>query len=218
MAAIAHQQQIVDEPLDPDAGARAYGWFTAEAHDVLARAHAVCGHPPARELPVEVSLDQRAERALSEARTILQDLAAETDTAPTVFPPENFEMADEYDGSTFGAACRKADAKARTQPVSIEIKRTRQLLEDDTSLERAYSAINRRKGRVANSTIEALVFSLRDGVKVLEERDVRRRLSELTDDQFIEVGGRLRRLKPEIAVAWTAADVGALLQLREKLR
>jgi hypothetical protein len=127
-------------------------------------------------------------------------------------------MDDADDESTFAAACRKADAKARAQPISPDIKRRRELLEDDTSLDRAYSEINRSRSRAANSTVDALVSSLRSGISSLEDRDVRRRLSELNDDQFIEVGGRLRRLKPEIAVAWTADEVDTLLQLREKLR
>jgi hypothetical protein len=83
---------------------------------------------------------------------------------------------------------------------------------------RAYSQINSRKSRAVNSTVDALVFSLRSGVHELKDRDVKRRLSELNDDQFIEVGARLRRLKPEVAATWTADEVDALLQLRESLR
>jgi hypothetical protein len=127
-------------------------------------------------------------------------------------------MDDEYDESTFAAACRKADAKALAQPVPADIQRARRLLDDNISLERAWAETNSLKGRTANSTVEALMFSLRRGLGALEDRDVRRRLSELSDDQFIQVGGRLRRLKPEIAVAWTAHEIDILLQLREKLR
>lgn len=208
MAAIAHQ--LIDEPQDDPAKSA----MSEAAFEVILRAHAICGHPPARELPVEVDLEQRAERARSEAQAILEGLDAE---ATTVFPPENSEMSDEYDGSTFEAACRQADAKARTQPVSTEIKRVRQLLEDDIALERAYSQIN-RKGRAANSTVGALVFSLRSGVHELKDRDVRRRLSELSDEQAVEVGTRLQKLKPEIARPWSLDEVSTLFETRERLK
>jgi hypothetical protein len=210
MAAIAHQ---LIEPLDP-----AEAEMSEADFEIIQRAHAVCEHPPARELPVEIGLDQRAQQALSEARAVLQDLDAETETRPTVSPPETSEMDDEYNGSTFAAACRKADAKARAQLISPDIKRRRELLEDDTSLERAYSEINRSRSRAANSTVDALVFDLRRGVSALQEPDIRRRLAELSDEQVVEVGGRLRRLKPEIAGAWTTDQTAALLQLREQLR
>ena len=64
-------------------------------------------------------------------------------------------------------------------------------------------------------TIEALMFSLRERrTKALEEPDIKRRLSELSDEQLIEVGNRLQRLKPEIARKWTAEEVGILCQAR----
>jgi hypothetical protein len=210
MNALAHRH--VEEPLDP-----AEAEMSEAAFAVIQRAHEICGHPPARELTAEPDLEQRSEQALAEAQDILQRLDAETDA--TVFPLENSEMDEEYDdGSTFEGACRQADAKARAQSVPVEIQRARRLLEDRISLEGAYSQINSRKSRAVNSTVDALVFSLRSGVHELKDRDVKRRLSELNDDQFIEVGARLRRLKPEVAATWTADEVDALLQLRESLR
>lgn len=66
-------------------------------------------------------------------------------------------------------------------------------------------------------TVEALMHSLRTrGTKALSEPDTRRRLSELSDDQVIEVGNRLQRLKPEIARRWTSEEVGILFQARVK--
>jgi hypothetical protein len=56
------------------------------------------------------------------------------------------------------------------------------------------------------------------GTAALSERDVRRRLCALDDDQALEVAGRLQRLKPEIARAWAADEVAQLLDLRETLR
>jgi hypothetical protein len=74
---------------------------------------------------------------------------------------------------------------------------------------RAYGALQR--------TVEALVFGLRErGIKALEESATKRRLSEIGDDQVIEVGDRLQRLRPKIARAWTAAEVETLFQARIK--
>jgi len=64
-------------------------------------------------------------------------------------------------------------------------------------------------------TVEALMFSLRErGTRALEESDTRRRLFEVNDQQVIEVGDRLQKLKPETAQAWTAEEVKALLRAR----
>jgi hypothetical protein len=71
--------------------------------------------------------------------------------------------------------------------------------------------------RAAESTVEALMFSLQQrGFGALDEPDTRRRLSELDDEQVIEGGDRL--LKPKTAKAWTADEVQVLMRLREKLR
>jgi hypothetical protein len=64
-------------------------------------------------------------------------------------------------------------------------------------------------------TVEALMFSLRErGTKALEEPSTKRRLSELDDQQVIEVGDRLQKLKPEIARAWSSDEVKLFLQAR----
>jgi hypothetical protein len=66
-------------------------------------------------------------------------------------------------------------------------------------------------------TVETLMFGLRErGIKALEESATKRRLSEISDDQVIEVGDRLQRLRPKIARAWTAAEVETLFQARIK--
>jgi hypothetical protein len=204
-------RKIDDGPIDP-----AEGPMPDAAFEIIQRAHEICGHPPAVDRSAE--LEERAGRALAEARAILDGLGeVSVDETSMIFPAENFEMGD-YDGSTFAAACRKADAKARAQPVPADIQRTRRLLDDGISLDRAWAETNSLKGRAANSTLEALMFSLRSGVSALKEPDTRRRLAELSDEQVLEVGGRLQRLKPEIARAWTADELEALMQLRETLR
>ena len=66
-------------------------------------------------------------------------------------------------------------------------------------------------------TVEALMYSLRErGTKALEEASTRRRLSELSDQQVIEVGDRLQKLKSEIARAWSTEEVKLLLRARLK--
>lgn len=64
-------------------------------------------------------------------------------------------------------------------------------------------------------TVEGLMFSLRSrGTKALSEPDAKRRLSDLSDQQVIEVGNRLQRFKLKIARAWTEAEVKTLFQAR----
>jgi hypothetical protein len=66
-------------------------------------------------------------------------------------------------------------------------------------------------------TVEALMHSLRKrGTKAFEEPAARRRLFDLSDQQIVEVGNRLQRLRPEIARAWKAAEVEVLFQARLK--
>jgi hypothetical protein len=69
--------------------------------------------------------------------------------------------------------------------------------------------------RAPAATVEALVHSLRErGVWALTETAVKLRLAELTNDQLLEVAGRLQRLKPEIARAWTPDEVKQLFRSR----
>ena len=131
---------------------------------------------------------------------------------------------DEYEGlpPSFAKACRAADEKRRRQRVNPAIERARRLLESGTTLERVWQETNhpwRAEGRAAESTVEALMLGLRErGTAALREPKVRRRLSELSDEQVIEVGTRLRKLKPEIARPWTAEQVAILMQMREQLK
>jgi hypothetical protein len=68
------------------------------------------------------------------------------------------------------------------------------------------------------TVVEALMYSLRSrGTKALEEPATKRRLSELSDDQVIEVGNRLQRLKPHIAPGWSVQEVKMLFQKRTRL-
>jgi hypothetical protein len=70
----------------------------------------------------------------------------------------------------------------------------------------------RRRHGAPQPTVEALMYSLRTrGVKALEESSTRRRLSDLREQQLHEVCGRLQRLKPEIARAWTSDEITILV-------
>jgi hypothetical protein len=95
------------------------------------------------------------------------------------------------------------------------------LLDPSISLERAWNEMNSgavTEGRAAVSTVEALMFGLRArGAKALDETHTRQRLTQLDDDQALEIAGRLQRLKREIAPAWSADEVQQLLELRETL-
>jgi hypothetical protein len=191
-------------------------WDPDAAAHLFVAVRELCGVPPA--VP---ELSNNVATALQEAREMLERAgwyeAVETensaDSAGAWAAPSWRDAAAEY----LQALGNRASAVTHTPE---ELAKLRWLLADEVSLQRAHAEIaaHHTKGRAANSTVDALVFSLRSGVSAIADRDVRRRLSELSDDQFIEVGGRLRRLKPEIAIAWTADEVDTLLQLREKLR
>jgi hypothetical protein len=64
--------------------------------------------------------------------------------------------------STFAKACREADAKQSRKPVDPRIARARRLLDDDVSLERAWSEVNSSHD-VPLATIEAAEFLIRQG-------------------------------------------------------
>jgi transposase len=94
---------------------------------------------------------------------------------------------------SFCAACRDADR--------------RQL--------KAHFEGEKQRSGASQATVEALMWSLRErGTKALEEPGTKRRLSELNNQQVIEVGNRLQRLKPEIARAWSTTEVETLFQAR----
>jgi hypothetical protein len=116
---------------------------------------------------------------------------------------------------TFKEVCRDADRRKAHGPADDYIPHNW----SDLSIEPLIAHFDgaRRRSGAPHATVEALMFSLRErGTRALEERDAKRRLSELSDDQVIEVGNRLQRLRPEIARAWTAAEVKILFQARVK--
>jgi len=125
---------------------------------------------------------------------------------------------------SFCANCRDADRrKTRGQPPRyIEASRWQRAADhipidwESMSIEAlmAHFDRTRRAHGAPQRTVEALMFGLLErGIKALEESSTKRRLSELSDNQVIEVGNRLQRLKPEIA-RWTKEEVEILFQAR----
>jgi hypothetical protein len=93
------------------------------------------------------------------------------------------------------------------------LARLRKILNDSTSIEAAWHQLNRRDG-AASPVVGALMLGLRSrGLKALSEPAVKRRLSELSEAQVREVGGRLQRLKPEIARAWRREEIANLVSI-----
>ena len=103
------------------------------------------------------------------------------------------------------------EQEATHQLESAEILRARRLLDENVSLERAWSEMQASRGRAASSTVEALVFSLRAGGTALAFPDARRRLAELAEAQLHEVSARLQTFQPKIARAWTPVEVELLV-------
>jgi hypothetical protein len=98
------------------------------------------------------------------------------------------------------------------KPADPHLALLRQLMRENISLERAWRELNAAhfRGRAAQSTVEALMFSLRSGIRSLGQPETQRRISELSEEQLHEVGGRLQALK--IVKAWTAEDVERLVE------
>jgi hypothetical protein len=125
-----------------------------------------------------------------------------------------------WDSESWRSTAREYhNSRPKLSAMSTEVVRARRLLDDNVTLERAWHELNNIKGRATDFTVETLMFSLRErGARALDEPDTRRWLAELSDEQVIEVGIRLQRLKPEIARAWPADEIESLMQLREILR
>ena len=118
---------------------------------------------------------------------------------------------------TFAKLCREADARQRRKPVDAHVARLRKLMADDVSLERAWHELNERPQRAARSTVEALMYSLRNGVGALARPDTVHRLAELSDAQLREVAVRVQKFKPHIAPAWKPEEVAVLVAAGSKI-
>src|SRR5262249_42751000 len=111
------------------------------------------------------------------------------------FSPTGTDLA----GSSWRLAAEQYRRDRAGRPLIVEteperLKHLRDLLKDSTSFSAAYYNIARRDGGAPQTGVETLMFSLRErGTKALEEPATKRRLSERSDQQVIEVGNRLQR-------------------------
>jgi hypothetical protein len=122
-------------------------------------------------------------------------------------------VADDW---TFSHACDRADRRARRRREDPELARLRHMLEDDVSLDRAYAALNSDR-LMPEATIEALIYSCRQGPPALDQPDNVRRFGQLSERELREVYGRVQGLSLDLqhdgkpAVRWTAEQADALL-------
>src|SRR5262245_6738799 len=71
--------------------------------------------------------------------------------------------------------------------------------------------------RAASSTVDALMWSLRTRrTAALGETDTQHRITQLSEDQVVEVVDRLQKLKPHIAQPWSQQDIGELIIVRNR--
>jgi hypothetical protein len=59
----------------------------------------------------------------------------------------------------------------------------------------------------AQSTIDALMYSLRSGTAALSREDVRQRLAALDENQMRDVCPRLQKRNPNVAKSWTSDEI-----------
>jgi hypothetical protein len=128
--------------------------------------------------------------------------------------------ADAWDNPGWKEAARQYHETRGNRPPIVEteperLARLRRLLADNISLDRAWGELNQHQRVDApQTTVEALMFSLRRGVGALaDEPATQRRLSELSEEQVCEVYARVQKFKPRIAPAWSEPDADVLLVL-----
>jgi hypothetical protein len=71
---------------------------------------------------------------------------------------------------------------------------------------------NRRQQSAAQSTIDAVMFSLRGGTAVLLRDDVRRRLSIINEDQLREMIMLLQKRDGRIVPRWSDDEIEKLVE------
>jgi hypothetical protein len=198
----------------PDAG---LDWGTEEVAELLGRVRRLCG------VMVRPDFELNVATALQEAREVL----AREDEMAVEYEIE-IEDDDKPCGSWSSPSWREAAVAYQTArgdhilEVETEperLRRLRRLMEPGVTLERAWSDHPwRAEGRAAESIVEALMVRLRRGLEALEEPDTRRRLTELSDDQVLEVAARLQKLERKVARAWLPDEIERLIELRETFR
>ena len=124
----------------------------------------------------------------------------------------------DYDTGAFEREVERIATANKKRKGDPKLQRLRRLLENNVSIERAWHELNTIRSRAAASTVEALMLDLRErGAAALAEPKVIERLAQLDDRQVTEVTGRLQRLKPEIAHAWSDDEIVALITVKSTL-
>jgi hypothetical protein len=107
----------------------------------------------------------------------------------------------------------------RQKPVSVSDRPRddREVLFDETlSLDGAMSIVAGRQLRgnpAANSTVDALMYSLRSGVNALARNDVQQRIAMLDERQMHACCKELQHRNPDIAKSWTKDEIEKLVAL-----
>jgi hypothetical protein len=107
----------------------------------------------------------------------------------------------------------------RQKPVSVSDRPRddREVLFDETlSLDGAMSIVAGRQLRgspAANSTVDALMYSLRSGVNALARNDVQPRIAMLDERQMHACCKELQHRNPDIAKSWTKDEIEKLVAL-----
>jgi hypothetical protein len=218
----AIKQNTADDPLEGvDWNC---DWDTEAAAHLFAAVRELCGVPPA--VP---EFSTNVTTALQEVRETL-GRAGENAADPIVIDAGDgdggdYVGVDAADDDGWARAAVEYHEQRAGRRAIVELNaddhiRRRRLLADEVSFPRAYGEITtgHTSGRAADFTVEALMIGLRRGERALDEPETRRRLAELSDEQAVEVGSRLRKLKPEIASPWRIDEVSILVQMRERLK
>jgi hypothetical protein len=119
---------------------------------------------------------------------------------------QNTRGGDYWSDPGWREAARQYHAARGGRLLVVEIQperlaRFRQLLGDNTSLDRVWRKLNEHGDRPAPQvTFDALIYELRmDGLAALEKPNCRRRLADLSDDQLREVLAALIRARTNCA-------------------
>jgi hypothetical protein len=155
-------------------------------------------------------------QAVPEPEPVLEpspdDIVDDTEADDAWAAPGWREAALEYHKS-------RGDRVSIVSPTLDHLAGLRKLIDDKVSLDHAARKLHGRGCGAAASTVEALVYGLRDGIDALPTKPERlRRLSELSEAQLLEVCKRLQNFKPNIAIAWTPEGVDALVELWRRTR
>ena len=101
-----------------------------------------------------------------------------------------------------------------TSYTADELARLRELMADNVTLERAWHEINHPADRAAASTVEALMFALRErGAAALAEPECQKRLADMSTAQMRDILARLMALRP----SYPAIDDELLFLLGKQL-